>query len=103
MIFLAEVLINLAEIGVVERRCANIRNEVVGLSRLLCICGRPELKQGFRNRIRDGCPLRIGWYASRAYGRSNLAEPFPRTEEKRLIFFDRSAERAAILIAMQRG
>src|SRR5207253_8700602 len=87
--------------GIVKRRRANVRNEVVGHARPLHVRRRPELQQGFRDRIGDCCPLCVAWYARRAYSRIDLAESFPRTKEKRLVSENRSAERCAVLIAVK--
>src|SRR5262249_26877977 len=92
-----------AEIGVVKSGIADIRNEVVRGTGYGRVWRRPKLKQCRRNRIGDGSAFRSRRHSSRTDRRRDLAESFPRTKEKRLVFQNGPAECCAILITVKRG
>src|SRR5262250_489664 len=98
-----EIVIHPSEIRIIKKGIADVRNEVVRRTGYRRVRRRPKRKQCRRNRIGDGSALRCGRHSSRTHRGRDLAESFPRTEEKRLVFEDWSSERRPILITVKRA
>src|SRR5262249_38134002 len=103
MVLFVEVLVDSSKICVIERRCADIRNEVVRGARLRGVRRRPAPKQCLGNRIGHRGAFGIGRDSSRAYCGSHLADAFARSQEDRFILSNGRAKRGAVLIAVKRG
>src|SRR5262249_5908798 len=98
-----EIVIHPSEIRIIKGSIADVCNEVVRRAGYRRVRRWPKRKQCRRNRIGDGSALRGGRHSSRTHRRRHLAESFPGTKEKRLIFQNGPAECCAVLITVKRA